>query len=104
MSKISDVIHDVEILVGGIAAAIEEQSAVTKNVADNIAQASLGVKDANVRTAQTASVSKSMANDLIAVIAAVDEVRQGGEQMQASTMELSKVAEQLNATAGQFKV
>ena len=45
-----------------------------------------------------------MANDLIAVIAAVDEVRQGGEQMQASTMELSKVAEQLNATAGQFKV
>jgi len=104
MSKISDVIHDVEILVGSIAAAIEEQSSVTKNVADNIAQASLGVKDANVRTAQTASVSKSMANDLIAVNAAVDEVRQGGEQMQASTMELSKVAEQLNATAGQFKV
>ena len=104
IEKISGVINDVGAIIVSIAAAIEEQSSVTKSVAGNIAQASLGVKDANVRIAQTASVSKSMASDLADVNAAVGDVRQGGENVQTSTVELSKVAERLNATAGQFKV
>ena len=97
-------INDVGAIVISIAAAIEEQSSVTKAVAGNIAQASLGVKDANVRIAQTASVSKSMAGDLADVSAAVADVRQGGENVRVSTEELSKVAERLNTTARQFKV
>jgi len=104
IQKISSVINDVGSIIVGIAAAIEEQSSVTKAVAGNIAQASLGVKDANVRIAQTASVSKSMASDLAAVNAAVADVRQGGENVRTSTVELSKVCEQLKTTAGQFKV
>ena len=104
IEKISTVINDVGAIIADIAAAIEEQSSVTKAVAGNIAQASIGVKDANVRIAQTASVSKSMAHDLTGVNTAVEEVRQGGEHVRTSTLELSKVAEQLTATAGQFKV
>ncbi|MEI6035957.1 MAG: methyl-accepting chemotaxis protein [Verrucomicrobiae bacterium] len=104
IEKISGVINDVGSIIVSIAAAIEEQSSVTKAVAGNIAQASLGVKDANVRIAQTATVSKSMAQDLAGVNAAVGEIRQGGENVQTSTVELSKVAERLNKTAGQFKV
>ena len=104
IKKISGVINDVGAIIVSIAAAIEEQSSVTKAVAGNIAEASLGVKDANVRIAQTASVSKSMAGDLADVNASVADVRQGGENVKASTEELSKVAERLNATAGQFKV
>ena len=57
-----------------------------------------------MQIAQTASVSKSIANDLTGVNSAVDEIRQGGENVQASTMDLSKVAEQLKATSDQFKV
>ena len=104
IEKISGVINDVGSIIVSIAAAIEEQSSVTKAVAGNIAQASIGVKDANVRIAQTATVSKSMATDLTGVNTAVEEVRQGGEHVRTSTLELSKVAEQLTATAGQFKV
>ena len=77
---------------------------MTKAVADNVAQASLGVMDANVRTAQTASVSKSMASELAGVNEVVAEVRVGGEQMQSSTVELSHVVDRLNTTAAQFKV
>ena len=104
IEKISGVVNDVGSIIVSIAAAIEEQSSVTKAVAGNIAQASIGVKDANVRIAQTATVSKSMANDLAGVNTAVEEVRQGGEHVRTSTLELSKVAEQLTTTAGQFKV
>ena len=35
---------------------------------------------------------------------AVSDIRQGGEQVEASAAELSQLAEQLKATAGQFKV
>ncbi|MEI6035956.1 MAG: hypothetical protein WCS65_16950, partial [Verrucomicrobiae bacterium] len=61
-------------------------------------------KDANVRIAQTATVSKSMAHDLAGVNAAVGDIRQGGENVQTSTVELSRVAEQLKATSDRFKV
>ena len=104
IEKISGVINDVGSIIVSIAAAIEEQSSVTKALSDNIAQASLGVRDANMRTAQTAAVSKSMASDLTDVNEAVVEVRVGGEQMQISTVELSDVVNRLNTTAALFKV
>jgi methyl-accepting chemotaxis protein len=104
IEKISGVIKEVGAIVSSIAASIEEQAAVTKDVAGNIAQASAGVRDSNERIAQTATVSKSIARDMTGVNAAVGDIRQGGEQVQASTVELSKLAEQLKAMAGQFKV
>ena len=104
IEKISGVINDVGSIVVGIAAAIGEQSSVTKSVADNVAQASLGVREANVRIAQTATVSKSMASDIAGINEAVAGVRQGGENVEASTRELSKVADQIKSAVGQFKV
>jgi len=65
--KITGVIGEVGHLVANIATAIEEQAAVTRDVAGNIAQASAGVRDANERMAQTASVSRSMAQDIAGV-------------------------------------
>ena len=104
IEKITGVIKEVGSIVSTIAAAIEEQATVTKDVAGNIAQASTGVKDANERVAQTATVSKSIASDVAGVNAAVGDIRQGGEQVQASAMELSQLAEQLKGLVGQFKV
>jgi methyl-accepting chemotaxis protein len=104
IEKITGVIKGVGSIVSSIAAAIEEQAAVTKDVAGNIAQASAGVKDANERLAQTSTVSKSMASDVASVNVAVGDIRQGGEQVQASSAELSHLAEQLKSLVGQFNV
>jgi methyl-accepting chemotaxis protein len=104
IEKIAGVIKEVGSIVASIAAAIEEQATVTKDVAGNIAQASTGVKEANERVNQTATVSKSIAQDVAGVNGAVGEIRQGGEQVQASAAELSHLAEQLKAMVGQFKV
>ncbi len=103
IEKISAVIKEVGSIVSSIAAAIEEQATVTKDVAGNIAQASSGVKDSTERVAQTATVSKSIAHDINDISAAVGDIRQGGEQVEASAAELSKLAERLKATVGQFK-
>ncbi|MFA6010772.1 MAG: methyl-accepting chemotaxis protein [Desulfobacteraceae bacterium] len=104
IEKITRVISEVGHLVASIAAAIEEQAAVTRDVAGNIAQASSGVQDANENVVQTASVSKSMAQDIADVSEAAGEVRAGGEQVQNHAEQLMKLAEQLKSMIGQFKV
>jgi methyl-accepting chemotaxis protein len=102
IGQITTVIRDVGSIVASIAAAIEQQANVTKDVAGNIAQASTGVHEANQRVSQTAEVSKSIARDIAGVRASVVDIRQGGEHVQSSAVELSKLAEQLGAQVAQF--
>ena len=132
IEKITAVVAEVGHIVASIATAIEEQAAVTRDVAGNIAQASFGVQEANERVNQTATVTrdvadniaqasagvreanervnqtaagaKSMAQDIAGVDAAAAEIRAGGEQVQASAAELSQLAEQLKRLVGQFRV
>ncbi|MCC7220306.1 MAG: histidine kinase, partial [Candidatus Contendobacter sp.] len=80
------------------------QTTVTRDVAGHIARASFGVQDANERMAQTADVSRSMAWDLAEVNRAVGEIRSGGEHVQASAEELSRMAEQIQSLVSQFRV
>ena len=104
INQISTVVREVGEIVANIAASIEEQATVTRDVAGNIAQASAGVGDATVKVAQTAAVSSAIAGDMAGISAAVVDVEQGGEQIQISAAELSKLAEQLKSLVGQFKV
>jgi methyl-accepting chemotaxis protein len=102
IGQITTVIKDVGTIVTSIAAAIEQQANVTRDVAGNIAQASSGVREANQRVSQTAEVSKTIAHDIAGVNASVVDIRQGGEHVQASAVELSKLAENLGAQIAQF--
>ncbi len=104
IDKIASVIKEVGAIVSNIAAAIEEQATVTKDVAGNIAQATAGVKDSNERVAQTATVSKTIAQDVAGISTAVSDIRSGGEQVEASAAELSKLADDLRQMVGQFRI
>ena len=57
-------IYEVSDIVGLIAAAIEEQAVSTKDIAWNVAEASIGVTEANERIAQSSEVSKEIAKDI----------------------------------------
>ena len=104
IGKITNVIKDVGGIVSSIAAAIEEQATVTRDVAGNIAQASMGVREANERVSQTAQVSRSIAEDIAGVNHAVTGIQEGGEQVQSSAADLSRLAEELGAQVAKFKV
>ena len=104
IDKISAVIEDMGRLVAGIAAGIEEQAAVTKDVAGNVAQASSGVHSVTERVSQTANVSQDIARDVASVHAALREVQQGGAQVQERAADLSKLAKQLEARVSTFKI
>ncbi len=103
IEQISSVITQVGDIVAGIAAAIEEQSAVTRDLAANIATVSDGVKDSNDRVGQTAIVSRSIAEDIAHVNVSINEIAGGGIQVQTSASNLSKLAAELKKMVAQFK-
>ncbi len=104
IDRIVKVIGEVNSIVTSIAAAIEEQSAVTREVANNVAQATDDVQDANTRSAEMSTVSRDIAKDIAAVDAITSDISSGGEQVQKSAQELSILAEDLNALVGQFRI
>jgi methyl-accepting chemotaxis protein len=104
IETITGVIHEIGNTVAGTAAAIEEQATVTKNVAGDIAQATAIVREVNDQVAQTASVSRSIAGDIATVNDATAGIREGGEQVQTSASELSRLSEQLKSLVAQFSV
>jgi len=104
IEKISQVIGEVSHIVASIAAAIEEQAAVTKDIARNIGDATTGVRDANLRVAETSQVTQNIANEIGGVDQAAGEMADGSKQAQARATDLSNLAEQLQVTVARFKV
>ena len=104
IEKIAGVIKGVGEIVSGIAAAIEEQSIVTKDVASNVAKASSGVNSANDRVSQTAAVSQAIAKDVASVNSTVSTLVTGAEQVQAASADLTGLAQLLKDRVAQFTI
>jgi len=104
IETITEVIAQVSEFITTIAVAIEEQTAVTRDVAANIAAASSGVQDSNRRMTQIASGSESIASDIARVNDGMGQIREAGEQVDTSAADLSRLAEQLKMVVVRFKV
>jgi len=102
IGKVSQIIGEVTGIVASIAAAIEQQSTATKDIARNIAEASLGVNDANTRVAESSQVSREIARDIVGVDQSARDMATGSELVRTSAGELSAVAEGLQATIHRF--
>jgi methyl-accepting chemotaxis protein len=104
IEKVSQVIHEVSEIVSSIAAAIEEQSTVTKDIARNIGEAATGVKDANLRVSESSQATQEIAREISGVDQAAGQMADGSEQVKVGALELSQVAEQLQAAVARFRV
>lgn len=103
IQSITDVIAEVGELVNSIATAIEKQSVVTRDVASNISQASIGVQDANERVSHTVSLTSATTEDIHQFNATAGELRTSGEQVEMSAHELNLLTEQLKAMVSKFR-
>ena len=100
IERISQVIQEVTEIVTSIATAIDQQAAATRD----IAQASEGVTDANIRVAQTSQASQAIAHDIASVDLAASGIADGSEQVRTSSAELTQVAGQLQAAVARFRI
>jgi methyl-accepting chemotaxis protein len=104
IDRIAGVIKTVNEIVPQMAAAIEEQSVVTRDVAHNIAHATTGVADSNEQIMQTALVSAAIAGDIAAISETVTDIQTESDQVQQSAMGLLTLAEQLKAMVADFQM
>jgi methyl-accepting chemotaxis protein len=104
IEKVSHVIHEVSDIVCSIAAAIEEQASATKDIARNIAEASIGVNDANERVSQSSQVSKEIAKDISTVDRAASGMADGSGHVRTSADEVARISDRLRETVANFRV
>ncbi len=104
IKKISEVIEDVNGIVEGIAAAVEEQAVTTREIAGNIAQASEGNQEVSKKVAESASVSKGIARDVATVHDSANGIAEDSTILYKNAEELSRMAEQLKNIVDNFIV
>jgi methyl-accepting chemotaxis protein len=104
IAEITQVITDVNDVVATIAAAVEQQSAATKEIAANVTQASTGIQEVNENVNQSSTVSGEISSDIAGVSTSMDEMSTSSGQVNLSAQELSKLSESLKQMVEQFKV
>ncbi|MFA5906414.1 MAG: methyl-accepting chemotaxis protein [Desulfobacula sp.] len=100
--SIVEIINEIDSIMTTVASAIEEQSATTQEISNNVSQAATGLGEVNENVNQTSAVSGEVTKDIAEVSQATKEMNDGSHQVRTSAAELSKLAEQLNEMVGQF--
>ncbi|MBU1196402.1 MAG: methyl-accepting chemotaxis protein [Proteobacteria bacterium] len=104
ISKITNVVSDINENVLTIASAVEEQSATTKNISENVSQAAQGISDVNVHVAKNSEVSTELAEQIGLVTKSVHDISEGSSQVNTNSKNLSEMAEQMDKLVSTFKV
>ncbi len=104
IEKISEVIVEINNVINGIATAVEEQSAASGEISNNISQASQGIAEVNENVAQSTVVIADITRDVAGINQQSNQVGQGSSQVQASAQGLADLAVQLGNLVKKFKV
>ena len=104
IEKISEVIVEINNVINGIATAVEEQSAASGEISNNISQASQGIAEVNENVAQSTVVIADITRDVAGINQQSSQVGQGSRQVQASAQGLADLAVQLGNLVSKFKV
>jgi methyl-accepting chemotaxis protein len=104
IDQISKIINDVNEIVSIIATAVEEQSVTTREIAENISQASQGIQEVNENVAQSSTVSAEIASDISGVNQSAGEMSNSSGQVNLSAEELTRMGAKLNEMVGKFIV
>jgi methyl-accepting chemotaxis protein len=104
IQAVTQVIREVDSIVGTIAAAVEEQSVTTRDIADNVGQAAAGVQEVNENVAQAQTATGEIARDVVGVSEESAKIVGNANTLQQSAEMLATLAERLRGLVGQFKI
>ena len=104
IKEISRIINDVNEIVTTIAAALEQQATTTEEIANNVSQASEGIRGVNTSVAESSRVAAEIAEEISAVKAAADEMDTSGSQLNISANDLQKLSARLTRIVSKFQI
>ncbi len=102
--QITEVINKVDAIVAGIAISVQEQSATTNEISENVLQAAQGIGEVNGNVAQSSIVSSEVAQDIARVSQTATELAGSGSDVESSAMDIEKIADYLKSLSTQFKI
>ena len=104
IKAITSVIGEINHVISGIAAAAEEQSATSTEVANNIIQASQGLAEVNENVAQSTVVITDITRDISGISNQSHQLGSDSSQVQIRAKELAGLAVELHGLVTKFKV
>ena len=104
MTAVSRVMNQVNEIVAGIAAAVEQQSAAVREITENISQASIGLQAVTETVNGSSQAARDISSDIAQVNQASRDMADQTRQVLDSSGDLSRLAEQLNGMVGRFKI
>ncbi len=104
IKTVSDIITDVQSIVTGIATAVEQQSTTTRDISDNIVQASAGLSEVNENIAQTSSSAEGIAKRVADVSTASVTISENSSKVNEGAKTLSGLSEKLADLISGFTV
>ncbi len=104
IAHITRTIGEVDGVVSTMAAAIEEQAAVTKGIAANVHGASRGVGSVSARMEHASVATRTIAGDIGGVTVAATAIAESTHRLESSVAELSGLAAQLRGNVERFRL
>jgi len=101
---VTKIIRDVNELVGSVVTAVEEQTATTSEIANNVNQTSSGFRDVNENIAQATAVANQIAREIALVDHASTAMTGNSDRVTESVEDLNKLAQKMSLLTGQFKL
>lgn len=104
IQTISEVINEINDVITSIASAVEQQTAATSEISENVAQAAGGIGEVNENVAQSSIAIQDINRDITEISNGSTEINSSSQNVNQSANELSKLAEQLSGLVSRFKV
>lgn len=104
IEEISEVIHDVNNIISTIAAAVEEQSVATREIANNISRASYGLDQVSGNVLSSTAAAETITTDIKDVDATSGDISSSSKDLQENAAKLAELAEILQQLISYFKL
>lgn len=104
ISSISHLIGNVDSMVSSIAAAVEEQSVTTREIAHNVTQVSRGLDEISGTAAENARFSAEILDEIQEVDGSAAQLAASSQQVQSGSQELAALAAELKGLVGRFRI
>ncbi len=104
ISAVTDAINSANEMIDTVAAAVEEQTATTKEIAGNVAQAAQGIQEVTENVTQSSTVSNEIAKDIADVNQSSNVMSDNSSQVNTWAVKLTQLSDELKKTVDQFKI
>lgn len=104
IERISSIVNDVDNIVGGIAAAVEEQAVTTRDITENVAQAATSVQHVSQNVAESDTSLRDVAQEVDQVHVIAGDVAVSAHAIHERAEGLSGLSENLDTMVNKFKI